>query len=113
MMNNKNKPDKVQVHLVTYDSSRDESPARFEQVMSVIASDPDRYEIISMDKTITQAGVYVCAVLYKEMPEPYEEEFEVTIPDELDDIKDLKPDADLKPKSRAKSQKQISDLEGI
>lgn len=58
---------KAKVKLITYDSAKNESADEFESVMSLIASDPDTYEIISMDKTITPMGSFVCAVLYKEV----------------------------------------------
>jgi len=54
------------VRLLIYDSAKNEDQDTFESVMSAIASDPNAYEIISMDKTITPIGSFVCAVIYKE-----------------------------------------------
>ena len=54
------------VRLLIYDSAKNEDQDEFERVMSEIASDPSAYEIISMDKTITPIGSFVCAVIYKE-----------------------------------------------
>lgn len=79
----------TKVSLVIYDSYKDESPDEFERVMSMINSDEKRYEIMSLDKSITQTGAFICALMYRELPEIVpEEDLEVTInPDE--DIADV------------------------
>ncbi len=56
----------AKVRLLIHDSAKNETQDEFEAIMSEIASDPDTYEIISMDKTITPMGSFVCAVIYKE-----------------------------------------------
>ena len=73
---------KAQVGLVLYDSMRSDSMDDLENILALIASFPEEYELMSMDKSITPGGAFVCAVLYRHnMPidATPEEDLEVSI----------------------------------
>lgn len=75
------------VKIVLYDSSKDDDAAEIELVLTNAATYPNKYEIMSMDKTITPIGSFVIVVIYKEMePESLEDDEEFEIAD-LEDSK--------------------------
>ncbi len=75
---------KHKVSIITYDTSKDESSEILEKTLSEIHTNPDRYEIISFDKSITPIGSFVCVLIYKELPD----EDDVLESDDLDIVVD-------------------------
>lgn len=82
---------KHKVSIITYDTSKDDSPEMLEKILSEIHTDPDKYEILSFDKNITPVGSFVCVLIYKELPAEDEDinanDLEITV-DENGDIVD-------------------------
>ena len=82
---------KHKVSIITYDTSKDDSPEMLEKILSKIHTDPDKYEILSFDKNITPVGSFVCVLIYKELPAEDEDinadGLEITV-DENGDIVD-------------------------
>lgn len=82
----------VRVHIEVYDSSRDENAGVLEKVMTQIESEPNNYELVSLDKSITPTGAFVCVVIYKEYPngilDIMQDDLEITIDAEGNNIPD-------------------------
>ncbi len=80
---------KHKVSIITYDTSKDDSPEMLEKILSEIHTDPDKYEILSFDKNITPVGSFVCVLIYKELPAEDEDinanDLEITV-DENGDV---------------------------
>lgn len=85
-----------QVRIITYDTSKDESPEILEAILSKIHSEPDKFEIISFDKSITQIGSFVCVLIYKELPDETElvDDFEIVVDENGDIIGDAESESE-------------------
>jgi len=83
---------KHKVSIITYDTSKDDSPEMLEKILSEIHTDPDKYEILSFDKNITPVGSFVCVLIYKELPAEDEDinanDLEITVDENGDVISD-------------------------
>ena len=72
------------VHILIYDSSRDdlEKLGDLEEALARVYFDSVKYEMVSLDKSVTPAGTFVAALIYKELSDdclPLLEDDEITI----------------------------------
>ena len=66
---------KGEVKIAIYDSAKDDSPLGMEDILTKVSYDPEKYELVSMDKSITPAGNFVMVLVYKQehVPDMYSE----------------------------------------